>query len=61
MQLSAVNRGAAPGRSLKDTLSDALEANRTCGANLNLEGFDALADGCRPMCALNWTARTTWK
>lgn len=49
MKLSAVTIGAPPGCTLKDVLDRAIDANAptyTCGADLDLRGFEAL-DGLR--------------
>lgn len=51
MKLSAVTRGAPSGCTLKDVLSQALDANSgsyTCGADLDLQGFEALQGLFRP-------------
>lgn len=51
MKLSAVTRGAPPGCTLKHMLLNAIEANQgsyTCGADLDLRGYEALEGNCRP-------------
>lgn len=51
MKLSAVVNGAPIGCTLKDVLDQMIEANSShysCGADLDLRGYEALTGLCRP-------------